>query len=323
MFVRSAAVGLCAALLLLASSVVAQDTPPTPAPVPAPAAPAPGPITSSGSNAPLPALLIGPGDQGQITVYGVPDLSQSFQVSSTGDISVPLIGNVHIAGMTSDDAQKVLEKKFSDGGFLVNPHVTVAIKDYTNQGVSVLGEVNRPGTYSIMSSRRLFDAFQSAGGLTQRAGQKITITHRDTKIAASTVEISDDPVKAADSNVELQPGDTVVVPRAGIVYVLGDVVRPGGFVIEQNSTISLMQALAMAAGPTNTAGSKARMLRRTPKGLETHEIDLKKIMQTKAPDVTLQADDIVFVPSSKGKLAASRSSSSILSMLTTLAVYRF
>lgn len=319
---RSAAVGLCAVILLCVGFAPAQETPP-PAAAPAPSANQPNAVTPAGSNAPLPALLIGPGDQGQISVYGVPDLSQSFQVSSTGDVSVALIGNIHLAGMTAEDAQQLLEKKFAEGGFLNNPHVTVAIKDYTNQGVSVLGEVNRPGTYSIMSARRLFDAFQAAQGLTQRAGQKITITHRDSSKSAAIVQISNDPAKAAESNVELQPGDTVVVARAGIVYVLGDVVRPGGFVIEQNSTISLMQALAMAAGPTNTAGSKARMLRRTTSGLETREIDLKKIMQTKSPDVTLQAEDIVFVPSSKGKMAASRGATSILSMLTSLAIYRF
>lgn len=317
MVVRPLATGLCVTVLSFAFAVAQQTAPPT-----TPAADTP-PASAPGSNAPLPALLIGPGDQGQISVYGVSDLDQTFQVSSTGDISVALIGNVHIAGLTAEDAQKLLEQKFVDGGFLVNPHVTVIIRDYTNQGVSVLGEVNRPGTYSILSARRLFDAFQAASGLTQRAGQKITIAHRDASKPPTVVEISDSADKAAGNNVELQPGDTVVVPRAGVVYVLGDVVRPGGFVIEQNSTISLLQALAMAAGPTNTAGTKLRMLRRTPQGLVTREIDLKKIMRTKTPDVTLQAEDIVFVPSSKGKMAATRGANSIFSMLTSLAIYRF
>lgn len=325
MFRRSAAVACCVVVLmfLVGSSFPQDPAAPAPSQAPLPARSNDAPKPAQGSNAPLPALLIGPGDDGQITVYGVPDLNQEFQVTNNGDISVALIGTVHIAGLTAEDASRLLETKFEQGGFLVHPHVLVAVKDYTNQGISVLGEVAHPGTYSILSARRLFDAFQAAGGLTQSAGQKITVTPRDATKPPTLVDISSDPAKLAGQNVELQPGDTVSVPRAGIVYVLGDVVRPGGFVIAQDGPISLMQALAMAAGPTPTAGSKARMLRRTPQGLQTREIDLKKIMQTKSPDVTLQADDIVFIPSSKGKLAASRSSSSILSMLTSLAIYRF
>lgn len=324
MFRRSAALASCVFVLMLVGSAFPQGAAPAQAPTQA-ASPATSNTSkpTQGSNAPLPALLIGPGDDGQITVYGVPDLGQEFQVTNNGDISVALIGTVHIAGLTAEGASRLLEKKFEEGGYLVHPHVLVTIKDYTNQGISVLGEVAHPGTYSILSARRLFDAFQAAGGLTPSAGQKITITHRDAAKPSSVVEISSDPAKLVESNVELQPGDTVSVPRAGIVYVLGDVVRPGGFVIAQDGSISLMQALAMAAGPTPTAGSKARMLRRTPQGLQTREIDLKKIMQTKNPDVMLQAEDIVFIPSSKGKLAASRGSSSILSMLTSLAIYRF
>ena len=129
---------------------------------------------------------------------------------------------------------------------------------------------------------------------------------------------------ANQANVEIQPGDTINVSRAGMVYVIGEVTRPGEFVMETTQTPSLLQILAAAAGPTRMADlSHARVIRRTPKGLESKDVDLRKIMQAKAGDLEVQADDIVYVPSSRTKGALERGSGSIFSMLTNLAIYRF
>jgi len=117
----------------------------------------------------------------------------------------------------------------------------------------------------------------------------------------------------------------VIVGRAGVVYVLGEVTRPGGFVIDNaEGRMSLTQAFAMAAGPTRLANlGKVKILRHTATGLENKELDIRKVLAAKDPDVALQPEDIVFIPASRGKMAAERGASSILSMVTQLAIYRF
>lgn len=281
-------------------------------------------ISSPASSTPT-EMLIGPGDDGEMKVYGVPELSTHFRVESTGDVYLPLIGKSHIGGMTAEAVQRELNKKYEEGGFLRNPQITIYIREYTTQGISVLGEVNRPGIYSALNARRLYDVFLIAGGLTPRAGKTVTITHSREPDKPVVVKLENGPAAANQANVEIQPGDTITVSHAGIVYVIGEVNRPGAFVMESTTTASLLQMLALASGPTSAASlSHARVLRRTTKGgLESKDIDLKKIMQAKASDVEVQAEDIVFIPSSRSKAALERGSGSILSMLTSLAVYRF
>jgi polysaccharide biosynthesis/export protein len=279
-------------------------------------------ISSPASSSPT-DMVIGPGDEGEMRVYGVPELSTHFRVESSGDTYLPLIGKFHMAGLSADAAQVQLDEKYESGGFLRNPHINLYIKEYMTQGISVLGEVNHPGIYSALNTRRLFDLFLIAGGLTARAGKTVTITH--SKEPDKPVEVTlASGVAANQANVEIQPGDTVNVSRAGTVYVIGEVNRPGAFVMETTQTPSLLQILAAANGPTRMAVlNHTRVIRRTPKGLESTDVDLKKIMQAKAGDVEVQADDIVFVPSSRARGALERGSGSILTMLTNLAVYRF
>ncbi len=313
----------CVAVLLSVTSLAQEAAPSQQQPSAAPSTATPAetstPSTTSKSVA---RLVLGPGDEGEITVYGVPDLSQKFRIDGSGDISLALIGRVKIGGLSAQEAEALIEKRYDEGQFLRNPHVNLTVKDYTTQGVTVLGEVTHPGTYSAMNVRRLFDAFQAAGGLTQRAGSTVTIT-RGAKV--DTVKLSNDPADSAANNLTVEPGDTIVVSRAGIVYVLGEVTKPGGFVMEPgDARMTLMQVVAMASGPTRMAKlSKARIVRRTPTGLENMPLDVGKVLEAKSPDVPLQAEDIVFIPASKGKLAAEHGASSILSMVTQLAIYRF
>ncbi len=283
---------------------------------------APNAAASSGTSR---RLLIGVGDDVDVSVYGVPELSQHARVGDSGEIYLPLVGKVTVGGLTSEEAQAAIEKKYAEGNFLKEPHVTVSVSDYTTQGVTILGEVLHPGTYSVVRARRLYDAFLIAGGLTQRAGNTVAITHARSQAKPEVVSLSADPLKSSENNRDLQPGDTVIVARAGIVYMVGEVNRPGGFVIDTpDGKISMAQVLAMASGPTRAAKlSRAKLLRRTGTGLESKEIDLQKILDAKREDLPLQAEDIVFVPASRGKLAAERGAGSILNMLSNLAIYRF
>ncbi|MGA9157041.1 MAG: polysaccharide biosynthesis/export family protein [Candidatus Sulfotelmatobacter sp.] len=266
------------------------------------------------------SLVIGPGDDLEITVYGAPDLSGHTRVSADGDISMPLIGYVRVGGLSSSEAEAAIEAQLRHNNVVNNPQVSVYVKEYISSGISVAGEVAKPGFYSALGSRRLFDVLQAAGGPTDKAANKVLISHRDQK-DATTVYISKDPAEMAASNVELQPGDTVVVPRAGIVYILGEVTRPGGYVLNSTGGITVLQIVAVAGGPTHVAAAgKTRLLRRTGNGFQEQRIDLKKLLRGKAHDVSVQNDDILFIPSSAIKTALS--ASALVAVAASTAIYR-
>lgn len=264
-------------------------------------------------------VRIGPGDELDVAVFGLPDLSQHVRVNSDGDVSLPLIGTVHVADLTSDEAEALLEQRFTSGHFVNDPHVSVYVKEYTAEGISLLGEVNRPGVYPALGAHRLLDLIQAAGGLTDKAGNTVTISHRDEQEQPTTLALAGDAARKSQSNIELLPGDTVVIAKAGIVYVVGEVNRPGGFVIERGTTAS--QVLAMAAGPTHLASlNRAQMIRRTPQGLQNSLLSLKTILQARSPDLPVQPGDIIYVP--EGRLKGAMAASNVLGLLTSLAIYR-
>jgi polysaccharide export outer membrane protein len=268
-----------------------------------------------------PTVRIGPGDELDISVFGLPELSDHSRVSDSGDVSLPLIGNVHLAGLSSSEAQALIERRLVDGHFVNSPHVSVYVREYTTEGISLMGEVNRPGVYSALGAHRLLDLIETAGGLTSKAGRTVTVAHRDDPNHPIALTLSNDAVKTAENNIELEPGDTIVVSKAGIIYVVGEVNRPGGFVMEDNK-ITASQVLAMAAGPTSMASlNRAKMIRHTPEGLKDIPLPFKKILQAKIPDIQLQPDDIIWVPSSRTKVIASTTTSTIISTAASLAIY--
>jgi polysaccharide export outer membrane protein len=268
------------------------------------------------------ALVLGPGDEVEVTVYGAPDLSVHTRVSADGNISIPLIDYVRIVGLTSSEAEGAIENKLRQNNILNDPQVSVFVKEYTSSGISVVGEVAKPGSYSTLGPHRLFDVLQAAGGLTDKAANQAVITHRGSE-NPSTFELSRDPTKMAQSNVEIQPGDTLVVPAAPIVYVLGEVSKPGGYVLGSGAGagVTVLRVVAAAGGPTRNARiGGTKMLRRTPNGLQELPVPLKDVMHAKKPDIPLEADDIIFVPSSR--LKGAFNSGALLTALGTVALYR-
>jgi len=278
------------------------------------------------SNEPSRKLTIGPDDELDVSVYGVPELSQHARVDTSGDVHLLLIGPVHVEGLSSEEAQAVIERLLMEGRFVKNPHVTVYLKEFTTQSVSVVGEVNKPGSYPALTTRRLYDAFQQAGGLTSTAG-KVSITHSGQVRNATVIPLSNDPIKSAQANVEIMPGDSITVSRAPIVYVMGEVTKPGGYVLADDSTVdgsqlTVMRVIALASGPIHGAAlNKSRIIRRTGSGLQEIPLHLKQIMAGKAQDPPLQAEDILYVPG--GRNGAGAYLNSVLSTLTTAAIYRF
>jgi polysaccharide biosynthesis/export protein len=266
-------------------------------------------------------LRIGPGDLLTITLFDVPELQQVARVSETGDVVVTLIGNMHLAGLTVAEAQSILESEYRTRKFLVNPHVGILITEYATQGVSVLGEVTKPGVYPLQGPHTLLDIISVAGGLTQLAGSTVSVRRRN---GAEIVVYLDanDPQKALGQDIDLQPSDTVLVSRSAVVYVVGDVVKPGGFPMQNNGTLTVLQAIALASGATKTAAlSHAKIIHRTQSGFQESDIHLAQLMQGKSPDIPLAPEDIVFVPNSKLRSAAAASFQSVVQAATTAVIY--
>jgi polysaccharide export outer membrane protein len=266
------------------------------------------------------SLRIGEGDLLEFSVYNVPELASKIRVSSNGDAYLPLIDYVHVADLTVEEAQTVIEKKLLDGGFVKDPHVTLFVDQFASQGVSVLGEVARPGVLPVLGQQRLFDVISAAGGLTDKAGKNVSITHRNQQNKPVVVELQRHLEDSSENNIQVYPGDTIIVRKADIVYVVGDVARPSGFVMERNG-LTVLQAVALAGGTTQSAKlNGAQIIRKTEAGNVGTPIELKKILQAKAPDVAMQPDDILFVPSSVGRMATKRVVDAAVQIATFAAV---
>jgi len=267
-------------------------------------------------------LTIGGGDLLKVSVFGAPESDQELRVGQDGNISLNFIGSVHVAGLTTNQAQDLIAKKLVAGGFFVQPQVSVFAREYATQGVSVLGEVQKPGVYPLLGSRRLFDVLSLAGGTGPRAGRVVSVTHRDHPESPRSVKLSNDATESAKSNIEVFAGDTVVVSRAGVVYVVGDVKKPSGVIMDNGTDMTVLQALAMAEGTNPTAKlNNAKLIRTTPTGRQELPLALKDMLASKAPDMHLQAEDIIFVPNSAAKSAGRRTLEAIIQSATGLAIY--
>jgi polysaccharide biosynthesis/export protein len=265
---------------------------------------------------------IGAGDLIEMSVFDTPELSGKLRVSNTGDISLPLVGSLHVAGLKADDVQSLIRRKFIDGGFLKDPQVTVFVAEYATQGVSVLGEVKSPGIYPAFGSHHLLDYISVAGGLTSLAGTTITITRVGHPDAPENVKISASAASRPPNNPEILPGDSIFVERTGLIYVIGEVARPGGFPLNHDQHLTILQAIALAQGTSYTAAKgSAKIIRTTPQGRQEIPVNLKNILTAKAPDESLQDNDILFVPSSATK-ATLKNMETILPVAASATIYR-
>jgi polysaccharide biosynthesis/export protein len=327
-----------AALLIVVNAAAQQPTSSspsgTPAAIPAqpiPQAAVPASAAASGTPAKLPetatdlpdqsALVkLGPGDLIEVSVYNVPELTSKVRVSNSGEVYLPLIDYVHVEGLTQEEAQKLIEKRLEDGGFVRSPHVTIFVDEAASQGVTVLGEVLKAGIYPDVADHKLYEVISEAGGFTSSASRKIAVIRRN---RADPIRI-DLPRNLADDlsgNIDIQPGDTITVPRAPIIYVVGDVGHPSGLLVD-NGTLTVLQALALAGGTNHSAKlGGARIIRKGPAGMTETRVAVKKMLEAKAPDVTLQADDILFIPVSAAKVAAGRTVEAALTMATAVSIY--
>jgi polysaccharide biosynthesis/export protein len=267
--------------------------------------------------------LIGPGDLIEFRVFGAPDMTQDLRINGAGEAMVPLVGPVKVGGLTAAEAQEAIEARLKQGGFVRNPRVSLFTKEYAMQGVTMLGEVAKPGVYPVLGQRRLYDLISLAGGMTPRAGKNVTISRRTEPDKPIHLELNNDPSKSLEQNVEIFPGDTIVVSRAGIIYVVGSVAKPSGFTMDNNDHLTVLEAIALAGGTSPAAAlNGAKIIRRSDNDIHEILTPLKPILTAKSQDVALKPGDILFVPDSKTKGAARRGLESIVQITTGLAIYR-
>jgi polysaccharide export outer membrane protein len=278
-------------------------------------------FNAAAGSASEPKVRVGAGDLLEVRVFDLPELTQTVRVNDLGDASLPLIGSLHLGDLTPVEASDLIAQKFVDGHFLVKPQVSVLIQQYSTQGVSVLGEVQKPGVYSILGNRTLLDVISQAGGTTMYAGSSVTV-RRNSDGTLLTVSLTKNATAMLSSDVLLQPGDKVVIPRASLVYVLGDVGRPGGFLMQNGGRMTVLQAVALAGGQTRAASlDHARVIHKTDVGYTDTQIPLKKIMNGQVPDTELQAEDILYVPNSGAKSALYSFLPGIVQTASRAAVY--
>lgn len=269
------------------------------------------------------SLLIGPGDLLHVQVLDTPDLEEHARVTDAGKLPLILGGDVKVAGLTPEGAAHAIERVLLDGNYVLHPRVLVTVDEYATQKVSVLGEVKMPGAYSINTPKSVLDVLTLAGGLTDLADRKILIERHGTGEKVPYF-VSNKPGVAIDTSVEVDPGDTIVVPKAGIVYLLGDVARPGGYTMTNNeAAISVLELVARAGGTNHSAvPSHAKLIRKTDNGYVEMPLQLSDMQKGKRADLPLQAGDIVYVPFSYLRNLA-EGANGLAAAAASAAVYKF
>jgi polysaccharide biosynthesis/export protein len=285
--------------------------------------------------------VVGSGDLLGIEVFDVPELSRDVRVNETGYISLPLMpSKVRAAGLTPFQLQDKLAELLQTNGLVSTPQVSVSVKEQHSQPITVIGAVKTPMVIQALRKTTLLQALSQAGGIGDDAGGAVIVTRSATDFSESvdpgissapsapetfTINLSD-LLESGDSrfNIPLVGGDVVSVPRAGIIYVVGSVNRPGGFLLQNDPDhMTMLKMISLAGGTTNTAKLKNAVILR--KNLDSGQrdqlsVDLKKVMEMKTQDVQMQSNDILFVPDSAGLRALHRSVDVVVGMTTGLAL---
>jgi polysaccharide export outer membrane protein len=249
------------------------------------------------------AIVLHPGDLISVSVYGVPDYRVKVRIAGNGVVDLPLIGGVPVAGMTVEQAQHEVAQHLIDRQMILDPDVLIQVEDSMVDVITVTGEVFNPRAIPAYAPMSLMDAIGAVGGLKPEASHNITILRKGATEPLLVV-LSSNPAQALQQNVPLYPGDRVLVPRVGVVYVVGAVTHAGAYPISPNTPLTAFQAVTLAGGVGfQAARSEARIIRTS--GGKRHEIpfNLGKVMKGTAQDPIVQSDDIVYIPTSATKAA--------------------
>jgi len=288
------------------STLPSQDKSFTPSPVPPQSGEAGQQklLTEQTENRTVPTdkdYLIGPEDVLKIQVWDNTDLDRTVQISREGTFSFPLIGSVKTDGLSVAQLEKELSNRLTDG-YLINPQITIAVDKYNSKKVFVLGEVHKPGTYPLTGRTDLLDIISQSGGPTSEAGFELTIIRPKNPIikrnptlpreAEEIEKIAIDLYKLLNGdinqNILLKEWDAVYVPKKTYFYVYGEVMKPGRYDLEKETTV--LKGITMAGGLTEKASKWRTKIIRTNDG--------KKINMRAKLDQLLEPEDIISVPES-------------------------
>jgi polysaccharide export outer membrane protein len=302
-------------------------------PAPAPAVPRSAPNSSSG-------YVLGPGDQITIRSTDADDINDKpVQIDNDGFLRLPLVGRLRASGLTVSQFENELTKRLKT--YLVQPDVAVSVSTFHSQPVSIVGAVKNPGVYQVEGRRTLVEMLSLAGGLDTAAGATLKITRRLEYGRIPLPGAADDPtgsfsianvrlksiLTAANpqENIQVQPHDVITVPRSELVYVIGEVQRAGGFPLNEQENISVLQALSLAGGLDRTASPRGAKILRAANGEPKRSeiaVNVKAILDGKASDVYLRPDDILFIPNSQPKRAAARAAEAAIQIGTGIVIWR-
>jgi len=272
----------------------------------------------------LNSYQLGPDDELEISGAELDEpANKSTRIDGNGAVQVPLVGRVHVAGLTVAQAEQELNKRLS--AYIRQAQIGINVKELRSQPVSVLGAVNSPGVHQVQGHQTLLEMLSLAGGIRPDAGYSIRITRElqwgciplpnarlddSGRYSVGWVNLKDImEAKNPEENIQIFPHDVISVPKGEMVYVIGDVKRAGGFVLGEHESISVLQVLSLAEGlgPSSRA-QDSKILRVNPNAEQRTEIavDVKAILSGKRKDIPLQSNDILFIPDSTGKKAFSR-----------------
>jgi polysaccharide export outer membrane protein len=252
-----------------------------------------------------------------VHIFGSLDYAPTVRVGLDGTIQLPLIGSVQVEGLTLHQAQSLIAQKLISAGMYRDPQVTIQITESPNQTATVIGELH--GVVAIIGERRLYDVLAAVGsggftstattvvlgggGLPTTASHIITI-NRPGVAEPITIDLGTNPEKSAEANIPIFPRDTIIVPRVGVIYLLGAFKNQGAIPLTQNSPMTLMKVAALTGG-SGFEGKQGdlRIVRSVGTTREVIRVDLSKVVKGEAPDPVLQAEDIVFLPTNSMKAA--------------------
>jgi polysaccharide export outer membrane protein len=241
--------------------------------------------------------VLGPDDLIEIDVFQVDDLKRTVRVSSSGFIKLPLAGKIEVTGFTIPALENEINRRLES--YLQEPVVSVFIKEYRSQRITVLGAVKKPQVHAVTGQKFLLDMLSMSEGLKEDAGDICYIQRGDETILINFNELL---VQGnARLNVPVFAGDVIHVPKGGVVFVSGAVIEPGSFVMQ--GSITLTQAIAMAKGLKYEAmKSGMRIYRDTGSEIrDTIDVDYDKVLARESSDVILKDKDIIIVPKSGAK----------------------
>ncbi|MCP4219544.1 MAG: hypothetical protein GY765_33220 [bacterium] len=240
--------------------------------------------------------MIGPQDILVIRVFGVPDLNTRVRVSGSNSVTLPLLGEVTVGGLTPAQVENKLAELL-EKSYLKNPQVTVFIEEYRSNKVAVIGAVTNPGNFELIGNETLLQLISKAGGLTERAADRVVVIHLKTSRIINLRELM---MKGTpELNVQLHPGDIINIPHERFIdiYIFGQIRNPGTLRIRRSGQITLLKAVAQAGGFIARARKSGIIVKRQENGKEIKiKLNINKIIKGKRPPFILKHDDIIYVP---------------------------